>query len=181
MCNIEKEDIMRNRKMNYVISAVLAAGSLLAMSCGGKKDNAKSKAANAFEVATVRWADWGEAYHTGFPDAAAKEAGIDLQWRTILNSDWADKKAVLLAGGDLPDAFLGEICFTEAEVLSNKGIFIPLESYIDQYMPNLKKILESDGTMKALATSSDGHIYGLPAKKALRLTVWNQMSQFQKY
>ena len=42
-------------------------------------------------------------------------------------------------------------------------------------MPNFKKIMEKDPTMKALATSSDGHIYGLPAKKVLRLTVWNQM------
>ena len=62
---------------------------------------------SSYEVATVRWADWGEDYHTGFPDAAASEAGISVTWDTILNSDWADKKAVLLAGGDLPDAFMG--------------------------------------------------------------------------
>lgn len=167
--------MQKSKKLGLVIGAVLAS-SILAVSCGGKKSaGSKGKDANSFEVATVRWADWGEAYHTGFPDAAAKEAGIDLKWRTILNSDWADKKAVTLAGGDLPDAFLGEICFSEAEVLSNKGLFIPLESYIDQFMPNFKKILEKDSTMKALATSSDGHIYGLPAKKALRLNVWNQM------
>ena len=163
-----------NHALHAALGAALAVGTLLATSCGGKEP-ASAKADNAFEVATVRWADWGEAYHTGFPDAAAKEAGIDLIWRTILNSDWADKKAVLLAGGDLPDAFLGEICFTEGEVLSNKGLFIPLESYIDEYMPNFKRIMEQDPQMKALATSSDGHIYGLPAKKVLRLTVWNQM------
>ena len=150
-------------------AAVLLAG----VSCAKQQKVVRGE--NEFEVATVRWADWGEAYHTGFPDKAAAESGIDISWRTILNSDWADKKAVLLAGGDLPDAFLGEICFTEGEVLSNKGLFIPLEGYIDQYMPNLKKILEKDGTMRALATSSDGHIYGLPAKKVLRLNVWNQM------
>ena len=157
---------------NRFATAFLAAGTLLAFGCNEKK---AVKADNEFEVATVRWADWGEAYHEGFPDKAAAESGINVKWRTILNSDWSDKKAVLLAGGDLPDAFLGEICFTEGEVLSNKGLFIPLEDYIDEYMPNFKKIMEKDPQMKALATSSDGHIYGLPAKKVLRLTVWNQM------
>lgn len=169
---------MRIKKMNVLTKMVMGTAALacgfMAVSCGGKS-GATAKAENEFEVATVRWADWGEKYHEGFPDAAAKEAGIDVKWRTILNSDWADKKAVILAGGDLPDAFLGEICFSEGEVLSNKGLFIPLEGYIDEYMPNFKKIIESDSTMKALATSSDGHIYGLPAKKVLRLMVWNQM------
>ena len=95
----------KSTKLGLVMGAVLAT-SLLAVGCSGKSAGAKTTDSNAFEVATVRWADWGEAYHTGFPDAAAKEAGIDLKWRTILNSDWADKKAVTLAGGDLPDAFL---------------------------------------------------------------------------
>ena len=108
---------------------------------------------NAYEVATVRWADWGEDYHLGFPDKAAEEAGISLTWDTILNSDWADKKAVLLAGGDLPDAFMGSICFSESDVLTNTGSFIALDDYIDEYMPNFKAIMEADPTMKALATS----------------------------
>ena len=130
---------------------------------------------NAYEVATVRWADWGEDYHLGFPDKAAEEAGISLTWDTILNSDWADKKAVLLAGGDLPDAFMGSICFSESDVLTNTGSFIQLDEYIDEYMPNFKAIMEADPTMKALATSADGHIYGLPSKKPCRPIVANQM------
>ena len=89
-----------------------------------------------YEVATVRWADWGEDYHTGFPDEAAKEAGITIKWDTILNSDWGDKKAVLMAGGNLPDAFVGSICFTESDILTNQGSFIALDEYIDEYMPN---------------------------------------------
>jgi putative aldouronate transport system substrate-binding protein len=138
-------------------------------------DSADASSGSAYEVATVRWADWGEDYHTGFPDAAASEAGIAVTWDTILNSDWADKKAVLLAGGDLPDAFMGSICFSESDILTNTGSFIALDDYIDEYMPNFKAIIESDPTMKALATSADGHIYGLPSKKPCRPTVANQM------
>ncbi|MCR5155817.1 MAG: extracellular solute-binding protein [Butyrivibrio sp.] len=137
-------------------------------------DTADAGAAG-YEVATVRWADWGEDYHTGFPDQAAAEAGITVTWDTILNSDWADKKAVLLAGGDLPDAFMGSICFSESDILTNQGSFIAIDDYIDEYMPNFKAIIDSDPTMKALATSADGHIYGLPSKKPCRPIVANQM------
>jgi putative aldouronate transport system substrate-binding protein len=169
---------MNNKKLVMSVSAVFAAGLFLVCGCTGKNKDSVSSGSqnvNAFSVATVRWADWGEAYHQGFPDKAASEAGITVNWKTILNSDWGDKKAVLLAGGDLPDAFMGSICFSESDILANKGIFIPIEKYVDQYMPNFKKIIESDSTMKALATSSDGHIYGLPSKKPCRPVTANQM------
>lgn len=140
--------------------------------CGSKDDQ---KAANTFEIATVRWSDWGEAYHTGFPDQTAAEMGLTINWKTILNADWGDRKAVMLAGGDLPDAFMGSICLSESDIMINEGAFIALDEYIDQYMPNFKAILESDPTMKALATASDGHIYGLPSKRPCRPTIANQM------
>jgi len=177
------------RKFNLVAGALALTTMLVA--CGQASETATTSdsttgtAATAeqgagadavsYEVATVRWADWGEDYHTGFPDQAAGEAGISVKWDTILNSDWGDKKAVLLAGGDLPDAFMGSICFSESDVLTNTGSFIALDDYIDEYMPNFKSIIESDPTMKALATSADGHIYGLPSKKPCRPTVANQM------
>ncbi|MCR4832469.1 MAG: extracellular solute-binding protein [Butyrivibrio sp.] len=169
---------------NYALIASLLGLAMTVSACGSTadtktagQDNATSveTSDNTYEVATVRWADWGEDYHTGFPDQAAAEAGINVTWNTILNSDWGDKKAVLLAGGNLPDAFMGSICFTETDILTNTGSFIALDDYIDEYMPNLKKIMEEDPTMKALATSADGHIYGLPSKKPCRPIVANQM------
>ncbi|MBR1743076.1 MAG: extracellular solute-binding protein [Lachnospiraceae bacterium] len=184
---------MRKRKLCVMLALTLAAGSALT-ACGGSDSGTGGSSGGAgssagsdssggsagsggasYTVSTVRWADWGEEYHKGFPDTSAKDLGIDITWNTILNSDWGDKKAVLLAGGDLPDAFMGSICFTESDIMTNEGTFIALDDYIDENMPNLKKIMESDPTMKALATSSDGHIYGLPAKKPCRPTVANQM------
>lgn len=187
---------MFKKTVSVMLMAAMLATTLVG--CGGKKPSsdpanatttedsaattedaatAEEPAADGgtFKVTTVRWADWGEEYHKGFVDDAAKEAGITVQWDTILNSDWGDKKAVLIAGGDLPDAFLGSICFSPAEIASNQNTFIALDEYIDENMPNLKAILEKDPTMKALATSSDGHIYGLPSKKPCRPVVSNQM------
>lgn len=179
-------------KKNLKMTATVLALSTMLAACGQSAQQAQGttstesapaessadsseEGTSAYNVATVRWADWGEDYHTGFPDKAAEEAGITVNWDTILNSDWADKKAVLLAGGDLPDAFMGSICFSESDILTNTGSFIALDDYIDEYMPNFKSIIESDPTMKALATSADGHIYGLPSKKPCRPTVANQM------
>lgn len=182
---------MFNKKMGRALALALSASMVVMGGCGstsgetaangGSEASAgeeavqdAAQAQNSFEVATVRWGDWGEYYHA-LPDQLAEETGITITWDTILNSDWSDRKAVLLAGGDLPDAFMGSICFSESDIMTNLGSFIALDDYIDDYMPNLKKIMEEDPAMKSLATSADGHIYGLPAKRPCRPTVSNQM------
>lgn len=166
-CERLPDDVKENGTASEVASGKAAGMDL--------KADGKSSADVKYEVATVRWADWGEDYHMGFPDAAAEEAGIAITWNTILYADWGDRKTILLTGGELPDAFMGSICFTESDILTNIGTFIALDDYIDEYMPNFKRILESDSTMRALATSADGHIYGLPSRKPCRPTVANQM------
>ncbi|WMJ89658.1 extracellular solute-binding protein [Anaerocolumna sp. MB42-C2] len=189
---------MFKKTVSAIVMAAMLAAALTG--CGGKEtatgtsepaaqekttDSTKSESSTAekeaFKVATVRWADWGEAYHEGFVDTAADKTGITINWETILNADWGDKKAVLLAGGDLPDAFLGSICFSAAEIASNQNTFLALDDYIDENMPNFKAVLEKDPIMKALATSSDGHIYSLPSKKPCRPIVANQMFINQKW
>lgn len=40
--------------------------------------DSSTAAGGSYEVATVRWADWGEDYHVGFPDEAARETGITI-------------------------------------------------------------------------------------------------------
>ena len=187
---------MKNKKALAFLLAMAMLLSLALTACGGSGSSTPAPAADGgtpaadsstpapegnsdqttFSVATVRWADWGEAYHTGFPDQAAAESGISIEWETILNSDWGDQKAVVLTNASqLPDAFLGNICIGESDVLNNPGLFLPLDDYIDEYMPNFKAIIDSDPTMKALAVSADGHIYGLPAFKPCRPVIANQV------
>src|SRR5690606_24602348 len=43
-----------------------------------------------------------------------------------------------------------------------QGVFIPLNDLIDQYAPNLKKLLDENPDIRAGMTMPDGNIYGMP-------------------
>lgn len=138
--------------------------------------NTASSDKPTFRVMTVRWSDWGDAFLKGFIESTEEEAGIDVNWDIVLNSDWGDKKAVIMASGELPDAFWGSICFDDAGISANKGYFISLDEYINEdVMPNLTKAMEEDPKMRAICTGIDGHIYTLPKKEPVRPTVQNQL------
>lgn len=151
--------------------------SIFLMGCQSesKKNLEESKNDNDFTIATVRWSDWGTDFLEGFVTDSQKEAGIEVNWDIYLSSDWPDKKAIKLAGGDLPDAFLGSNALNEDEIIQNQSLFLPLEDLINENMPNLTRIMEEDPKMKQIATAADGHIYGLPAKLPMRPLIGNQL------
>ena len=76
---------------------------------------------------------------------------------------WDEKKGLLFAG-ELPDAFYGQGILTDVDVIkyASQGILIPLEDMIEEYCPNISKLLENEEYRKAL-TAPDGHIYCLPS------------------
>ncbi|MFD1394087.1 sugar ABC transporter substrate-binding protein [Lacticaseibacillus jixianensis] len=162
---------------------VLASGVALAALAGvmsGCSSNAKNNASDtsgkpSYRITTVRWSDWGNKFTKGFVDNSAKKSGIKVKWDTYLNSDWPDKKSVVMSGGDLPDAFWGDICLTDAEVAKNQDSFIPLEKYIKKDMPNLERAFKKDPSLKAMVTSPNGHIYSLPKKSPMRPKITNQL------
>ncbi|QYR19227.1 ABC transporter substrate-binding protein [Paenibacillus sp. sptzw28] len=92
-----------------------------------------------------------------------KSTNVHVEWDNIPDTDYAEKKSLLLASGDLPDAFYGA-GFTDYELISygKDGTIIPLEKLIADYAPNLNKLLEKRPDIKAAITAPDGHIYGLP-------------------
>lgn len=130
---------------------------------------------NQFKITTVRWSDWGDDFTKGFLEDAEEKAGIQIEWDIHLSADWGERKSVLMAGGDLPDAFLGSITFNDAEIAQNQDVFIPLEDLIAENMPNLTRIMSEDPKIKAMITSPDGHIYSLPKKLPMRPLIANQL------
>ncbi|MGX7198570.1 extracellular solute-binding protein [Enterococcus nangangensis] len=167
------------KKFGALLLSCAALGTLAACSSGSddakKTDESGSKSEESFKVTTVRWSDWGDDFQKGFLEESAKDAGVKINWDVYVNADWGDKKAVLLAGGDLPDAFLGSITLTDAELAQNQGMFIALDEYIEKDMPNLSAALAKEPKLKALITSPDGHIYSLPKKLPMRPEIANQL------
>ncbi|PKG24718.1 type 2 periplasmic-binding domain-containing protein [Niallia nealsonii] len=164
---------MMKKKANILLSCALAASLLV----GCSKDSATStsKEDGTYKIATVRWSDWGDDFLKGFVEKTEKEAGISVDWDTYLNSEWGDKKSLLMAGGDLPDAFWGSLALGDADIAKNSGLFIPLEDLIEKNMPNLKAAFDADPALRAMVTSPDGHIYSLPKKLPLRPVAGNSL------
>ncbi len=93
-----------------------------------------------------------------------EETNVHIEWSMNPDSSWNEKKNLIFASGDLPDAFYGHHILSGEDVLKygTQGLLIPLEDLIDQYAPNLKKVLEDNPGFRQELTAPDGHIYALP-------------------
>ncbi|MCJ7842555.1 extracellular solute-binding protein [Lederbergia sp. NSJ-179] len=164
---------MLKKKLSVLISLMLITSFIVG--CSNDKSSSKPKEEETYRIATVRWSDWGEDFLKGFVEQTEKDAGISIKWDVYVNSEWGDKKSILLAGGELPDAFWGSIALGDGDIVQNQNLFIPLEDMIDKHMPNLKAAFDAEPALRALVTSPDGHIYSLPKKLPLRPIAGNQL------
>ena len=184
---------MKTRKILCTLLALMTAASLAACGSGsgttstsgsGSTDSGKTTSTagsgetasssdsgqTTFRVAICRWAEsWGLDYsQTALLKEFSETTGATIEWDTYYYADWAEQKSLLLAGGDLPDAFFGSIALTDTDIAQNKPNLYELTDLIAENMPNLSKILADDPTMKALCTDPNGEIYSLPKKLPLR-------------
>lgn len=94
----------------------------------------------------------------------AEETNIHFEFNTPPASDFGTNLNLALSSGDLDDIIYGPIDLTsgmEGEY-GEQGLFLPLEDLIEEYGPNMKKVLEERPDIKKSITSADGHIYALP-------------------
>lgn len=180
------------RLLSVMMAAAMVVGALTG--CGGSDgasgDGAEGTQADAsgdsgetadgveeFTIATVRWTDaWpNEFMNEGIMKELEEKHNIKINWQVYYNSDWTEQKSLLLASGDLPDAFFGSICLTETDVAQNKDYFVELTEGIEKNMPNLTAIFEKEPALKAAAQNRDGEIYSLVKKLPLRPKVANSM------
>lgn len=77
--------------------------------------------------------------------------------------DATEYKNLAFASGDLPDIIIN-MGLTAAELVTygmEEGMLLPIDEYIDDYMPNLKALYEEHPEWKERITAPDGHIYGM--------------------
>ena len=91
--------------------------------------------------------------------------GISFQFSQHTDQEkWTERKREILKGENLPDVlFKAELTSTEVRDLYEAGRIIDLAPYLEEYAPDLWKLLEEDPEKKQAITLTDGSIPALPA------------------
>src|SRR5690625_2553222 len=89
------------------------------------------------------------------------DTNVHLDLSLTPTSDWGEKRSILLGTDDLPDVLLAP-SKNEAVEYGDQGALIPLNDLIDEYAPNIKKMLEESPFLRKVTTAPDGNIYALP-------------------
>ncbi|WP_410515077.1 ABC transporter substrate-binding protein [Paenibacillus sp. BR2-3] len=95
---------------------------------------------------------------------------VHIEWNNIPGDGYQEKKNLMLASGDLPDAFYAS-GFSDYDLVKYgaDGTIISLEDLIEKYAPNLKALFERSPELKKVVTAPDGHIYSLPRAEEMDL------------
>lgn len=90
-----------------------------------------------------------------------EKTNVKIEWECYEAVSYGDQKNLMLAAGQLPDAFFGSGAFTMDDI--NKygplGMVIPLDELIDQYAPNYKSKLEENALLSGMSKAHDGKRY----------------------
>jgi putative aldouronate transport system substrate-binding protein len=116
------------------------------------------------EIFAQKRAEAGEYEEMSVLQAIQEKSNVNVEWTTITSSGGLnEKKNLLFASNDLPDAFYGR-ALTDDEIIKygTQGMLIPLEDLIEEHAPNLQKIFKDYPNLKKDLTAKDGHIYSLP-------------------
>lgn len=90
-----------------------------------------------------------------------ERTNVHIEWELIPSADFAQKKNLILAGKDYPDAFFMGIDENDIERYAPQGVFLELDDLIAQYCPRLTKIFEDYPIYKSVCTATNGKVYGL--------------------
>lgn len=105
-----------------------------------------------------------------------KLAAKNAEERTNIHIDWVEltdaeeRVNLMLASGDLPDAFLCSL--KEQQLLKNVSQFVPLNDLIEEYAPNVKAQYDSQPDLWDKVTMTDGNIYSLAINNYTNYDNW---------
>ncbi|GGE01953.1 extracellular solute-binding protein [Paenibacillus nasutitermitis] len=89
---------------------------------------------------------------------------LQFDFNTPPAANYAEKKNLAFASGELPDVFFGGQLTPDDEITYGKqGVLIPLEGLVEKYAPNIQKMFDEYPEIKKSVTAPDGHIYALPS------------------
>lgn len=94
----------------------------------------------------------------------AMEERTNIHWEltTVSEAELIEKRNLSFNSGDYYDVYIKSgISAVDAYKYGSQGVLIALNDLIDQYMPNLKALLDERGLWDEI-TSADGNVYSLP-------------------
>ena len=174
---------MKNRRILALVLAAAMSVTLLA-GCGGGSSSSGGGAAAApaetvdAESLTFPLAEKAEI--SGLTRYAAgteadpnnrtiykrleEKTNVHVNWKSIQGDQWGDKIALEMSNIKTLPEFISPAGLSDTDILkyAKQGVIIPLEDYIDKYMPNLCKVFEQAPEYRDMCTDENGHIWTLP-------------------
>lgn len=155
-------------------AAVLAAALLAA--CGGSANNGAAASVDAASVEFPLAEQVTLTALTHEPSFAGQElnerllvqrleeqTNVHIDWTVYVDDQFGEKKQLALSKKELPDmVFDAQMSQYDLLRYSKDGTIIAVDELIDEYMPNLKKVLDDNPEYRSLITAPDGHIYSFP-------------------
>ncbi|MFD1385761.1 extracellular solute-binding protein [Oceanobacillus oncorhynchi subsp. oncorhynchi] len=88
---------------------------------------------------------------------------MDITWNMVPADGLEERRNLALASGDLPDVFYSaNLPVSDVQKYGSQGTFIPLNDLIEEYAPNIKKVLDENPDIRKGITFPDGNIYSIP-------------------
>ena len=93
-----------------------------------------------------------------------KQTNVEIKWTAIQGDQWADKITLNMSDPNKLTDFVFTAGFSDSNLLkyADYGAIIPLEEYIDAYMPNLKSVFDKYPEYRTMCKDVNGHIWSLP-------------------
>ncbi|TDF97490.1 ABC transporter substrate-binding protein [Paenibacillus piri] len=169
------------RKGVTALVSMLTATALLTGACSSAKQNGSEPEAGGSDQVTeagvfpitkekttykvmIKGSSIVENFATNeFTKWLEEKTNIHLEWEVAPEKSFQEKLNVALASGDYPDILINmSISPIQQSIYGKDGVFIPLNSYIDKYGTETKKMWGQVSYAKDLMTMPDGKIYSLP-------------------
>lgn len=170
---------MKNRKAKRIMAAALAGCMVLSMAgCGKVKIN--DGTFRPVDEATLEFPQKETVTLTGLisypPNTESdpnqrtifkrlqEQTNVEIDWTAIPSDQWADKISLNMSDPNKLTDFVFSAGFSDSNLLKygEFGAIIPLEEYIDNYMPNLKSVFDKYPEYRVMCTDVNGHIWSLP-------------------
>ncbi|HOX31407.1 MAG TPA: extracellular solute-binding protein [Spirochaetales bacterium] len=159
---------MTKRILALVLALAAAASGAFAQKAEwlSKQPMPVSKEKVAFKIFVPQRPEIEDITRNWFTSWYEAKTNVHVDWQLAPNETSAlrQKLNLVIAAGDLPDAFLMANIDANLETRYgvDEGLFLPLNELIDKHMPNLKAYLAKNPGVRGMMTAIDGKIYGLP-------------------